>query len=648
MAPKPVRAWLKTSQPGIFAIHHDFISVNDTLFFSVFHSNGNELWKSDGTEAGTIRVKDIQRTDTSSGYLRQLTGVDGTLFFNVNDGTHGYELWKSDGTEAGTVLVKDINPGLPQSYPRDLTNVAGTLFFAAEDNVGGFELWKSDGTEAGTVLVRDIQPGLINGSPGQLTNVDGTLFFIANDGTHGYELWSSDGTEAGTTLVTDIRTGSISSFPENLTNVDGTLLFVVDDGTHGRELWKSDGTESGTMLVKDIRPGPNRGIAYNYVTGDAQVGAAGGRLFFLANEGVHGNELWMSDGSEAGTVLVRDITDKTLPSYPSYLTYVGDTLIFRANDGIHGNETWRSDGTQAGTVLVKDVTPDFDPNGGHTKLGESVVFAAGGEGRGEELWKTDGTEAGTVLIKDINRGANHSSPTDLTKVGDMLFFNAMDGRTSRGGFGRGELWKSDGTEAGTVLVKDIRTDVYAGPNGSYAYGSNPRYLTDVNGTLFFVANDGIHGAELWQSDGTVAGTMLVKDINPGSDAYVGPRNLVNVNGTLFFTADDGTNGRELWKSNGTELGTVMVRDIFTGSARPDGDVPNSSQPSNLINVDGTLFFNADDGVHGSELWQSDGSTTGTVLVKDINPGAAETSYPTGFASVDGKFLFSANDGDHGT
>ncbi|MCI0459687.1 MAG: hypothetical protein L0Z62_22275 [Gemmataceae bacterium] len=134
------------------------------------------------------------------------------------------------------------------------------------------------------------------------------------------------------------------------------------------------------------------------------------------------------------------------------------------------------------------------------------------------------------------------------------------------------------------LVKDIW------PGGS----SDPGILADVNGTLFFTADDGVRGRELWKSDGTEAGTVLVKDLLPGS-ASSPLSNLTNVNGTLYFTFDDGVHGRELWRSDGTEAGTVLVSDIFSG--------PNGSEPGGLTNVNGTLFFTADDGVHGRELWR---------------------------------------------
>ncbi|GCL60714.1 hyalin repeat protein [Microcystis aeruginosa NIES-3807] len=115
----------------------------------------------------------------------------------------------------------------------------------------------------------------------------------------------------------------------------------------------------------------------------------------------------------------------------------------------------------------------------------------------------------------------------------------------------------------------------------------------MGNTLFFTADDGVNGTELWKSDGTAAGTVLVADINPGGSSSV-PRNLTVVGNTLFFTADDGVNGTELWKSDGTAAGTVLVGNIRPGSS--------SSDPQNLRVVGSTLFFSADDGVNGEELW----------------------------------------------
>ncbi len=136
----------------------------------------------------------------------------------------------------------------------------------------------------------------------------------------------------------------------------------------------------------------------------------------------------------------------------------------------------------------------------------------------------------------------------------------------------------------------------------------------MDGTLYFVANDGSNGFELWKSDGTASGTVLVKDIHPSSNSN--PVNLTNVNGILYFKANDGSNGCELWKSDGTTAGTVLVKDIH-----PTG----TSDPKDLTSVAGILYyFGADNGTTGSELWKSDGTPAGTILVKDINSGQAKS------------------------
>jgi ELWxxDGT repeat protein len=604
-------------------------NVNGSLFFTAADStHGRELWKSNGTSAGTMLVKDLNPGSASSipGWL---TNANGTLFFTADDGTHGPELWKSDGTAAGTVLVKDIGAGASGSFPYWLTNVNGTLFFSADDGVHGYELWQSNGTAAGTVLVSDIDAG-IGSTPGWLTNVNGTLMFVASDGRHGVELWKSNGTAAGTTLVKDIKTSAFGSDPRSLTDVNGTRFFVADDGVNGLELWKSNDTAAGTTLVKDIYPGSGRPYDYYGISSPNNLTNVNGTLFFSANDGVHGPELWKSDGTAAGTVLVKDINPGSTGSYARFLTNVNGKLFFSAIDGTGAFMLWRSDGTAAGTVKFSSL---LGSPSNLTNANGTLFFTASDNSSGQELWKSDGTAAGTTLVKDIYPGTrveyyygyyggrysrivvNSSNPTAVTNVNGTLFFTAEDGTNGR------ELWRSDGTAAGTVLVKDFNP----GSTTSYA-----KYLTNVNGTLFFNANDGTHGPELWKSDGTAAGTVLVKDIYPASTG-TWPAWLTNVNGSLFFTTNDVTHGPELWKSDGTVAGTVLVKDVVAGSS--------SSDPRYLTNVNGTLFFAADDGAGFRKLWQSDGSAPGTVLVTNLAPNW--------LTNANGMLFFSADDGVHG-
>ena len=306
-------------------------------------------------------VKDIY-PGASNGPWKILIDVNGILYLSAGDFATGYELWKSDGTEAGTVLVKDIMVGVNHSYPagvsspQQIVNINGTLYFNAQIQYGvnppGAELWKSDGTAAGTMMVKDINPGPLSSLPHDLTNLNGTLYFLASEGgLIGDRLWKSDGTDAGTVIVTD---GFL--YPKYLSNSNGTLYFVArssDDtlGTIEYEVWLSDGTAEGTQMLKNIRK-DDTDSSWDQ---DLIFTDINGTLFFLIDDGINGIEVWKTDGTEADTVIVKDIIPGIESSSPANLIAVNNTLFFRANDGIHGSELWKSDGFEGGKELFQSV-----------------------------------------------------------------------------------------------------------------------------------------------------------------------------------------------------------------------------------------------------------------------------------------------------
>jgi trimeric autotransporter adhesin len=427
-------------------------------------------------------------------------------------------------------------------------------------------------------LVKDIIPGSNASFVENLTAVNNTLFFTVDDGTGiGTELYKSDGTSQGTVPVKDINTTSQfnggSSNPESLTNVNGTLFFTADNVTNGRELWKSDGTTDGTTLVINLTPETDEvgsGSNSSNLSGFVDVN---GILFFI-DTNVVTPSLYKSDGTTTGTTFLREFR------FVELLINLNGTLLLSA-DG----ELWKSDGTPEGTTLVKDIntTSTFSgssPRNFFTTANGTLFFTADDGVTGRELWKSNGTPEGTVLVKDINPIDDSGISNEIT-IGDILYFTADDNQNGV------ELWRSDGTTEGTFLVKNIA------PGLDSADFTDTKFI-DVNGTLFFTVNDRVNGLELWKSDGTDAGTTLVKDLTPGLDSTTFGE-FVNVNGTLFFTTDAGINGTELWQSNGTAEGTVQAADINLGS--------NGSNPNSLTNVNGTLFFKANNGTNGEELYK---------------------------------------------
>jgi len=407
------------------------------------------------------------------------------VFFSADDGKHGYELWRTNGTRSGTQLVRNIKPGPAGSESYDLRALNGILLFAADDGKHGYELWRSDGTRRGTRIVRNLGPGAAD--PYVVAKSRGALYLGADDGTHGVELWKTDGTRRGTKLVRDIAPGPSDSFPDTGVRLGKKIYFAARDATHGFELWRSNGTRSGTKLVRNIAPGATG-------SNPAELRAVAGRIFFYADDVTHGYELWRSDGTKPGTAMVADINP--LPGKSSqgpsdsFFFYgfgrVGDAVLFAADDGTTGEELWTSDGRRA--KMLGDINPTGDsvPIGWATVEGFAYFAAYDGAGAGDhgfELWRSDGTVAGTELVRDIAPGPDNSDPGEFANFDDRLYFQAR-GRSGNDA----ELWRSNGTKAGTKLVKEF----FPGPEGGF-----PKTLTDIAGTLYLSARDVVHGAEPW-------------------------------------------------------------------------------------------------------------------------------------------------------
>lgn len=396
----------------------------------------------------------------------------------------------------GTVLVKNLAPGALASDPQHLVAFAEGVLFSATDSTTlangaaqGRELYRSNGTAAGTTLVKDINETLESSSnPEGLTMFNGSVYFAASGTVQGPEPWRSRGTATTTELLADLTLShpkSAGSLPLEFTPVETILFFSANDGRHGRELYATR-PDAVPLLVRDINTTPVPGFLATASAEVADLTALGGILYFGADDGSHGRELWRSDGTAAGTLLVHDVSPGAAGSTPIQLTAVAKRLFFVADDGVSGAELWCSDGTAAGTRLVKDIRPG--PAGSNprqlTAVGEWLMFNADDGSGGRELWRSDGTEAGTHLVHDIHSGVGDSDPTDLVAIGESLYFSADDGRHGR------ELWRSDGTAQGTTLVADLH------PNGSSA----PADFTLLGSAVLFSADDGSHGRELWTLD----------------------------------------------------------------------------------------------------------------------------------------------------
>jgi|GEM_PF-3926929 len=438
--------------------------------------------------------------------------------------------------------------------------------------------------------------------------------------------WKTDGTPAGTIQYT-----SKVLFDGDGDSTAGRFYFFGKDATAGRELWVTDGTDAGTSLVKDITPGTAGTEGFGFMSFK-------GRAYFFAKTNTTGAELWVSDGTADGTHLLKDINPGPADCIRKdnvYFFIAGDHLCFVADDGVHGREFWKTDGTEAGTVLLKDIYSgeiggNVNDLRSHIAIGKTVYFVAD-DGNGPELWKTDGTSDGTRLVKDINQGVEGSYPGGFIPFNNKLFFSAGLATTGR------ELWVTDGSESGTKLVKDLlpgTASSYLDLYNAIIFGNKLVFIALYSGTRF----------ALWETDGTTAGTQVVKEFGPEFKGgrilgeqnmnidYSNPAHLPLFNGKIFMEIRTNSPSTDLWETDGTASGTRMVKRIND----LDNEFDNLGYYTYAL---GKFYFAANAGDRlGKELWSSDGTDQGTSMIQDINPGDGSSSPVFRFVYKDQLYL----------
>ncbi len=398
--------------------------------------------------------------------------------------------------------------------------------------------------------------------------INNNFFFAGNDPSIsglGSELFISDSSEAGTALVQNIHSTPFNgSSPEAFTKLNNTqVVFWAQDATNGKELWVTDGTSNGTNLVKDILPGSSSS-AYNYFHN------VGSEVYFMANDGTNGYELWKTDGTTSGTNMIKNINPTgdcmNLPSTVYQFDYYGKAIA---------------------------------------NIGNTIYFVATDGTTGYELWKTDGTSSGTSLVKDIYTGSNSSKPSNFVVINNTLYFCATTNAEGR------ELWKSDGTNSGTVLVKDL--------SPLFAANSNPNYLISLNNKIYFAGISNSQ-ATLFESDGSSVGTYSVFTSANYNTTF---SRLTKVDTSIyFFESNTGSPAiYNLHKFNGVTNNAILIKSNMYGAS----GAPYQPTKEKSVALDGMLYFTFDDGVNGDELWQSDGTLTGTKMITDIGLGS-QTSW----------------------
>lgn len=579
-----------TSNPGHLTVFGD-----ELVFQATDGTSGPEFWAYDGA---TLTLHELIDGTTGSEPEYMVAYGSEVVFFATEGSTYGQELYGYDG--ADIYLIRDIRPGsvgsLGSTFPYFELH-SGSLFFVASDGTGN-ELWEYDGTNVTKI---DINPS--GGStPRYLTSFNSRLYFTASTATYGYEFYEFDGENVA--LIEDIRPGSGSSVPgaTNRTKypiVGNNLYFEADDGTNGKDLYKFDGS---TVTLIDVNSNSED------LTGNAFVEypvAFEDKLFFSGYSGSEvGSELLEYDGSQ---LIIHDVHSGEGDSYIRWLTIYNDELYFTAKDGdgTTGWHLWKYDGINISPVSEDGKTESSDPYY-LVSAGNKVYFSASDGIHGYELWSTDGTT--TEMVADQYSGSNDTYNYAMRAIDGKVFY-----------FGSTE--------------EDDLMYVYDGANFETfnVYGSEDAAFIEYNGAVYFQGWTDELGGELYKYDDT--GVNLVADIREGSSSS-NPSYFHVWNNELYFSAGDGINGRELWKYDGSTVS--MVVDVNNSAA--------SSSPQYLTSIGSHLYFIASSDATGRELVHFDG-TTATIL--DIYEGS--TGSNPGYLTVfGGKLALQAETSDNGT
>ncbi|TSC34070.1 hypothetical protein FOF48_03255 [Corallococcus sp. Z5C101001] len=441
--------------------------------------------------------------------------------------------------------------------------------------------------------------------------------------------------------------------PSSFVNFQGTLHFAVNYEDGRGALWRSTGTDAGTTQVRAFPA-----TAGNFTPFLAHLTPTSTQLFFQATDTATGSELWVSDGTTAGTRLVKDLTPGPQDSTLADLSAVGNTLVFvreRPDPATSSPrfELWKSDGTSAGTQLLRDFGSNVYVSFADTKVGNARLLFVRESGGATLLWRTDGTAGGTFQLKRLDAGP-YTYPSEVRSSGTLALFTLDENSTLT------ELWKSDGTEGGTVRLASFgptRAVRVLGELGGFAYFTSTSYstqymviyrvpLTGGNPTpvvtlpndyatkgvalpsidavsiapggtkLYFAVNIGSEGpaprdTQLWVTDGTAGGTTLLRRPLSLSDEYGSPL-LAVADNLVYFSSDEGGKfGIEPWVSNGTPSGTYRLKNISTQGFDP------SSYPREYFLLGTRVYFSAYDDTLAGQLWSAT-MRTGCVRAKDAH------------------------------
>lgn len=576
-------------------------------------ASGNDLYFFNGTNLGRPVLQLYRWSNGQSqpemvtelnSYTRTMEMVlyKGKSYFFAWDADHGTELWQSDGTTAGTHMVVDLTPGAANGAQGSV-KVGGDYLYYLSPNGQNIRLASYNATTGTTGIIKDFGPATVTASAGALGSNGQGLYFQWSSFKDGSVVYHTQGTAESTTVLRDLGTSHApaTDFTDPWVLYNGYYYFVAHDGEHGQCVWKSDGTTAGTILFKDVHPDTPYGDVANLVV-------AGNTLYF--SERTASNKptrVWRSDGTPEGTVPHAELIVDGSPAHILIANAVNGALMVCAENWPYGQRQWLAVSRGAETAVpctplaiigVKPIYPAVDDTFG--------LFTWPSPGVGWELWRTDGTPAGTSMVKDL-------SP-ETSATGSATEFRMLLGK-----YAFGDLYVTDGTSDGTRPFFNCGANCLKGQFSMFEH----------DGVVYFTGLDATHGWAMYKTDGNT--TEFLNDPKPGAVSTGGPFAYVFLNGRILYTNNMTYNdfvGNELW-----------TMDLATGQHQKIYSSPGKITPGTWP-VNGRYYFTNSTYQTGTELWSSDGTAEGTRMVRDIQPGEG-SSNPKGLTALNGALYFIA-------
>jgi len=615
--------------------------LDEEIYYRSSDNEGNfQLWKYQ-RDSGVSLVTTVDVPTSHTQYpAEEMFVVDGKLYFHVPGEDGEFQLWRHDPNASGgaelTQVVADLFTGVDQP---DFAELNGIIYFVAEDDTVGTRLWAYD-TVTNQTSAASEQP--FPTQPEEIVSTETRVYLaFGSDSINDSGLWEYDPSASdGLAPVTDMADGPLDGF--SLASVNDELYFYGNTSSPRKQvLWKyTSGETAGegqTSHVADIAIG-----AYSFIgiTAETPVRSVGDQLYFQVSGIGFAETLWTHDpfanNGDGETSPVRQDGSETDTSQPSDFNVLDGKLYFRANDGVHGYELWQYDplannGTGAAT-LAADIYPgegwSYPAN---ITVANGMLFFFAADASGPAVWQFDPSTSDLVRLSDASFTSNND---DWLVFNDRLYIVAEN---SFGGYRVNYLDLSQ-SPGGSGLQQIPDPEL-----GSY---SNPSRLTLLDGKLYFVGFGGPGGSGLFSFDPEAnSGAGETVRVEALSEAQVSPEQLVALGDKLYFRGRSSGHGSELWEYDPSNDGSVRrIADINPGNA--------SSWPQRFTAVNNKLYFLADDGEANFKLWSYDpaasngeGELTSVVQLDDYGFVSETQSLEASLATRAGKIYLEVLNGN---